>query len=141
MCVSTAPDVLLVKQGMSMRWVHVIVVLAITALFVNSQCYALCLASLHQTDSQAKANGCHKSSPSHNDEDPGCHHRRTDLTSTEASTGVAKVTAVSLPVVILPPASELLPTGSRFVPRDLILEQCGSPPGTPLFLSFSVLRI
>jgi len=127
---------------MSARWVHVIAVLAVAALFVNSQCYALCLASLHQTILQSMASGCHKSSHSQNEGDAGCHHRQGDLTSTEASPDLAKIPAVSLPVVTLLPLSDnRAPGTARFTQRHATRQQRGSPPGTPLFLSLSVLRI
>jgi len=118
-----------------------IAVLAIAALFANSQCYALCFASRCQTVSTQKQ-GCHESSHSQKDGTKDCQHRQADLTSTEASPDLAKKPAVSLAVVTLLPLTAAFVSGAgRFPQRHAMLEQRGSPPGTPLFLSLSVLRI
>jgi hypothetical protein len=123
------------------RWVNMIAVLAIAALFANSQCYALCFAARCQTVSTQKASGCHEKSRSQSDGAKDCQHGQADLTSTEASPDLAKLPAVSLTVVTLLPPAAFTPEAGRFPQTRATLQQRGSPPGTQLFLSLSVLRI
>jgi hypothetical protein len=127
---------------MSARLIHVIVVLVIAALFANGQCYALCLASLNPTVSQQQAGDCHESQPSHHDGSAGCHHRQAHFTSTEASPDLARIAAVSLPLIVFLPSTSVFAAGPALFPQlKAAAEQRGSPPGIPLFLSLSVLRI
>jgi len=119
-----------------------IAVLAIAALFANSQCYALCFASRCQTVSKQEPGGCHKPAHSQKDGTKDCQHRQADLTSTEASPDLAKIPAISLAVVtLLPPVGALAWGAGRFPQKHPASQQRRSPPGIPLFLSLSVLRI
>jgi hypothetical protein len=124
------------------RWTHTIAILAIAILFANVQCHALCLASVCQTASTKRADGCHHSSHSQKDANPGCQHQQSSSPSTEATPDLAKISAVplSLLTVFLPVAS-LLPQFDGSNLGDSLSFKRGSPPGKPLFLSLSVIRI
>ena len=72
------------------RWVHIVAVFVMAALIANSQCDARCLASLCQTTSAKRADGCHHSSSS-KDGNSGCQYRQSNLAGVEASPDLAKM--------------------------------------------------
>jgi hypothetical protein len=110
------------------RWVHMVAVLAMAVLIANSQCYALCLASICQTDS------CHHSSHSSKDGNSGCHYWQSNSAGVEASPDLAKIPAAPLPAVaVYLPGHIFLVGFSQGYSQPL---ERGSPPGKS-----SVLRI
>ena len=121
------------------RRTYIIVVLAIAALFANTECYALCLSSACQTASNKKVAGCHHSAPA-KDKKTECNHRASDLTSVEASNNLVKISVAQFSVHS--PVTDYLAPGLDWSARRTSLwPERGSPPGTPLFLSLSTLRI
>jgi hypothetical protein len=125
-----------------MRWASVIAVLAMAALFINGECYALCFASLCEQTAAHEATGCHQPSHEQNHGSQDCPHRHTNLAGVEVAPDLVKAQAAYVPVSpCLMPFPERAPQLVRFSRTGNTLEQRGSPPGTPLFLSISVLRI
>ena len=110
------------------RWVHMVAVLAMAALIANSQCYALCLASICHTDD------CHHSSHSSSDGNSGCHYGQANSAGVEASPDLAKIPVASLPAAAVHlPAQVFLVGSSQGYSQPL---ERGSPPGKS-----AVLRI
>jgi hypothetical protein len=124
------------------RWASIFAVLAIAALFINGQCYALCFASLCKQAVAQDSAGCHQSSHQQHNETQDCPHRHANLVSAEVTPDLVKAQAAYVHVSpCLMPVPERAPYSERFSRIGNALEQRGSPPGTPLFLSLSVLRI
>jgi hypothetical protein len=116
------------------RWVHIVAVFVMAALIANSQCDARCLASLCQTTSTKRADGCHHSSSSSKDGNSGCQHRQSNLAAVEASPDLAKIPVAALPTIAVYLPACIFPAGlCQGHPQPL---ERGSPPGRS-----SVLRI
>jgi hypothetical protein len=105
-----------------LRWMHLVAGLVMAVLIANSQCYALCLASVCHTTS------CHHSGKA------GCHYRQSNATGTEATPDLAKIAVAPLQAIAADlPACALLGAFGQENPTPL---ERGSPPGKT-----SVLRI
>lgn len=122
------------------RWFHTVALLGIAAILANSQCYALCLASVSQSACIKHSAHCHHESPASDDGSSRCDHRQSGSISAEASPDVAKTLAApsSFTAVFLP-AQSLLSGRLRqgpFTPPEREL-----PPDKPLSRSLAVLRI
>ena len=122
------------------RWMYITAIVAIATLLVSSQCYALCLRAASRAVAGEHSDHCQQSSHSQPERGDTCHHRATDVTGVEAVSDLANfsIALVQIDPYLSPhrllPLEENRLVNSRWFRSD-------SPPGTPLFLSFSVLRI
>jgi hypothetical protein len=124
------------------RWLNIIAMFAIAALLISSQCYAACFASLCEKTAAQDTAGCHQSSHQQNSGSQDCPHRHANLVSAGVTQDFAKAPAgyLQVPLWSVPVTLSGL-CAPRLLNSGRTLDQRGSPPATPLFLSFSVLRI
>ena len=122
------------------RRIEFVVLLAIAALCLNAQCFALCLATSCQSAYVRSAKACHHSSHSKNKGSSDCQHRKSDLMATEAGASLKYSPPVQfVPVSSLAAACSALSYEVAF--RGAVAPGRGSPPGKPLCFLISVLRI
>lgn len=132
---------LLVRQGKMARWINIVALLAVSALFLNSQCSAFCFAALCERASIEASGDCHESSHPQKQGTTNCDGVQSNLQRMEASPHLANATAYPPVVTILLPVEAQLWRVAYEPAAVELAEQRGQPPGSQLFLTFSVLRI
>ena len=127
-----------------MTKLHILVLLVLSAIMANSQCYALCLlqpsASSHQTAGEP-CHQCQKHSGSTEQPQPECPHGHADLAKAELVMVKAQAAAITAG-----PFWAVIPTGSAYY-SDLSFQKLGKagihfgrlPQSSPP--SFSILRL
>ena len=115
--------------------IRVFVLVIVTAVLVNAQCYNAC-ATADSHPAQSSPDSCH-----HHQQSPPtggvCQHQHASVTSPENGTGLSKPATNSSLIAILVPQK---PSVSQLASAALVLQDT-SPPGAQTAPSSTILRI
>ncbi len=125
--------------GMTRRWIQLIVLALVVALFAGSQCSAFCLLSTTASPSSCPQHShSHRSLPDHE-----CDHQHLEYFSPEHCVDVEKnipSTSSGAGLALLADLSweqSIIPVNEPF----WSVRDRGAPPGTKTYLAVSILRL
>jgi hypothetical protein len=91
------------------RWLECLIVLLVTALVLNSQCYAMCAISACQA-SNHRSSHCQHHSEKGNRSEQACQHQHSKFLGPQDNTDLAKFAALQFSGALALPCTLAIPT-------------------------------
>ncbi|HSU31333.1 MAG TPA: hypothetical protein VLJ11_08855 [Bryobacteraceae bacterium] len=125
------------------RFVHIITLLVVAAIFVNAQCFAACLVPDSGGYATQQSTCCTEHQPPHTRPHSPCQHQYSELKNAEWPADFSSTFVALWTGGIAIPAGEWgdVPTGLLSACPLSVTTVRSTPPKNPRFLTLSILRV